>query len=122
MNRIASTILVASLAAVATTAPAQTRKDPLAAQAISRGEFVQAEQRLNAERRIYPHRPEVLLNLAAVYARTGRAAEARALYQDVLSREDIVMDLSTDRSASSHFIANTGLQALARPTNQIARY
>lgn len=112
MNKVAATILVASLAAAAQAAPAQTRTDPLAAQAIERGDYAKAERRLIAERRIFPNRPEILLNLAAVYAQTDRANEARALYQQVLANEDVLMDLSAERTASAHAIAETGLRQL----------
>lgn len=112
MNKVVATILVASLAAAAQAAPAQTRTDPLAAQAIERGDYAKAERRLIAERRIFPNRPEILLNLAAVYAQTDRANEARALYQRVLANEDVLMDLSAERTASAHAIAETGLRQL----------
>ena len=38
MNKVVSSILVASLAAVASAAPAQTPADPMAAHAITHGE------------------------------------------------------------------------------------
>jgi tetratricopeptide (TPR) repeat protein len=121
MNKVAISILVASLAAAAQAAPAQTRSDPLAAQAIHRGELAVAEHRLDAERRVYRDRPEILLNLAAVYARTGRSAEARDLYQKVLARDDVLMDLDVERTASSHRIAQSGLQRLAYQPDHFAR-
>ena len=55
----------------------------------------------------------MLLNLAAVYGRTGRAAEARMLYQEVLGADDVLMDVSADRSVSAHRIAEAGLRRLA---------
>ncbi len=117
MNKVVSSILVASLAAAGSAAPAQTRTDPMAAHAITRGDFAAAEQRLVAERRIFRDRPEILLNLAAIYACTGRAPEARTLYEKVLATDDVLMDLSTDQSASSHQVAQTGLTRLdCRPT------
>ncbi|HWK36569.1 tetratricopeptide repeat protein [Sphingomonas sp.] len=114
MNKVASVILVASLAAVAQTAPAQTRTDPVAAQAIAQGDYSHAERRLIAERRIFPDRPEILLNLAALYARTDRASDAAVLYRQVLAHDDVLMDLSADRTASAHAIAETGLRRIER--------
>jgi Flp pilus assembly protein TadD len=119
MNKVIATILVASLAAAAQAVPAQTRTDPVAAQAIERGDYARAERRLIAERRIFPNRPEILLNLAAIYARTDRASEARVLYQQVLANDDVLMDTSGDRTVSAHAIAQTGLALLN--TNRFAR-
>jgi thioredoxin-like negative regulator of GroEL len=120
MSKVVIGILVGSLAVAASAAPAQTRTDPMAAQAIARGDFTAAEHRLAAERRIYRDRPEILLNLAAVYARTGRASEAQALYQKVLASDDVLMDVSADRTASAHRIAQTGLQRLTAQPHRLA--
>lgn len=81
--------------------------------AIAAGDFTSAERLLTTERRIFPNRPEVLLNLAAVFAQTGRGEMANALYARVLAHEDVVMDLSADRTASAHAIAQRGLRRLA---------
>lgn len=86
--------------------------------AIASGDFTRAEQQLNAERRIYPQRPELMLNLAAVYAKTNRATAARALYAAVLDRPAVAMDLPNGAVLSSHDIASTGLNRL--PTAQMA--
>jgi len=42
-------------------------------QAIVAGDLATAERSIVAERQIYPDRPELMLNLAAVYRKTGRA-------------------------------------------------
>ena len=81
--------------------------------AIANGSYAAAEKTLVQELRIHPGRPELLLNLAAVYASTGRAGDARALYQQVLSQDDVLMDLSPEKTAGSHAIAQTGLRRLA---------
>jgi len=81
-------------------------------QHIAAGDFSTAEQTLIAERRIFPQRPELMLNLAAVYQQTGRAEQARALYDQVLSQPDVVMDVSAERTAGSHAIARNGLRRL----------
>ncbi|MCW3838036.1 tetratricopeptide repeat protein [Sphingomonas canadensis] len=103
--------LAAPLALGALPAQAQSNEGTGSA-AIARGDLAAAERELTAELRIHPGRPELLLNLAAVYSRTGREAQARSLYLRVLSQDDVLMDLSADRTAGSHAIAQTGLQRL----------
>jgi hypothetical protein len=45
----------------------------------------------------------------SVYRRTGREADARALYKRVLERRDIAMDLPSGAVASSHDLARRAL-------------
>jgi Flp pilus assembly protein TadD len=93
--------------------PAQAQRsdgDPVASAAIFNGNYSQAEQQLGARLRLDPDQPELLLNLAAVYAQTGRMAQARELYVKVLQQRDFEMDLTADRVSTSHAIANKGLQ------------
>lgn len=78
--------------------------------AIAAGDFAGAERGIVAERRIFPGRPELMLNLAAVYNRTGREAQARALYVAVMQRPDVLMDMPNGATASSHALAQTGLR------------
>ncbi|WP_176499504.1 tetratricopeptide repeat protein [Sphingomonas sp. HMP9] len=85
--------------------------------AIAAGDLSTAEQRIVAERRIFPQRPELMLNLASVYHRTGRDSEARALYAAVLERPPVAMDLPSGAVVSSHDLAS---RALARQSQQIA--
>ncbi|HEX8300563.1 tetratricopeptide repeat protein [Sphingomonas sp.] len=87
--------------------------DKAIAAAISSGAYAQAEQSIRAELRIYPSRPELLLNLAAVYAKTGRDAEARALYTKVLAQREVLMDQRADKVLGSHKIASIGLKRIA---------
>ena len=82
--------------------PVQAQENPVGSTQIAQGDYAQAESKLLAELRIHPGRPELLLNLAAVYAKTGRAGEARNLYTKVLSRDDVLMDVSADQTAGSH--------------------
>lgn len=97
---------VAVLAAMAMPAAAQVRTGFTA---ISAGSLAEAERVLTRERAMFPERPELMLNLAAVYARTGRSAEARALYADVLSREPVAMELASGNVETSHQLARRGL-------------
>ena len=64
-------ILAAAPLFAALPATAQVRS--VAADEIAQGAYADAEAKLQTELRVYPTRPELLLNLAAVYARTGRA-------------------------------------------------
>jgi len=110
-------IVLAGLALLAPLAlaplPAQAQDgDRVASTAIAQGDLARAERELTRELRIHPGRPELLLNLAAVYAGTGRQAEARNLYRDVLAQDEVLMQLSADRVAGSHAVANAGLRRL----------
>ncbi|MDR6852021.1 Flp pilus assembly protein TadD [Sphingomonas sp. BE123] len=107
----AAVALTAALA-LAPAAQAQVADQPNAHRAIAAGDYDLAERHLLAEQRIFPERPEVLLNLAAVYARTGRVAEARALYQQVLARKAVAMDVADGQVAASHVVAQRGLRLL----------
>ena len=79
--------------------PAQAQDSAVASTQILSGAYDKAEQKLLAELRVHPNRPELLLNLAAVYAKTGRTIEARTLYTKVLSKDDVLMDISADQTA-----------------------
>jgi Tfp pilus assembly protein PilF len=81
--------------------------------AINAGDLAGAETRLAKELRTYPGSPEVMLNLAAIYSRTGRAEQARALYADVLDRRAVMLDLPSGAVRSSHDVANAGLNRLS---------
>lgn len=106
--------LIVALAGIATPALAADRTGY---RAIATGDLVTAEKRIVAERRIFPARPELMLNLAAVYRQTGREADARALYASVLAQRSVAMDMPSGTVASSHDIAT---RALGRPTVQVA--
>jgi thioredoxin-like negative regulator of GroEL len=101
----------AVLASVALAAPIHA-KDRTGYQAIAAGDLAKAERTLVAERRIFPDRAELMLNLAAIYLRTGRIAEANALYSKVLARPATMMDLPSGRGATSHQVATTALASL----------
>jgi hypothetical protein len=113
MRALCSIALVVA-AGVATPAVAADRNGY---QQIATGDLRAAERRIVAERRIFPDRPELMLNLAAVYRHTGRDGEARALYAAVLDRPAVAMDLPSGAVASSHDLAQ---RALARFSPQMA--
>ncbi len=81
-------------------------------QAIAAGDFTVAAKRIEAERRIFPDRPELMLNLAVAYARTGRTSDARALYSEVLQRPEVAMDMPNGAIVSSHDVATRGLSRM----------
>ncbi len=102
---------VAMLAALP--ASAQSGAVRVAHDALAQGDYARAEAVLTAEQRIFPNSPEVLVNLAAVYARTGRVQQAAALYRQILARQDMLLDASADRTVSSHAVATAGLRRVS---------
>jgi Tfp pilus assembly protein PilF len=105
-------LVILAAAPLVAALPVQAQDRAVASTQIAQGDYAAAESKLLAELRIYPGRPELLLNLAAVYAKTGRASEARALYTKVLSKDDVLMDISAERTAGSHALAQRGLSRL----------
>jgi len=99
-------LIVLALAGAA--APALAA-DETGYQAIAAGNLAAAERGILAEQKVYGNRPELMLNLAAVYRRTGREADARALYQRVLQRREVAMDMPSGAVVSSHELARRGL-------------
>ncbi len=98
------------MVAVGMTTPAMAQRTGY--QAISAGDFTTATRQIEAERRIFPQRPELMLNLAVAYARTGRIADARSLYGEVLRRPAVAMDMPNGAVTSSHAVAARGLARL----------
>lgn len=107
-KRIASALLVASVTMIGGAANAQSPNaygyDQIAAKNLKA-----AETRLVAQRAAEPNEPSVLLNLAYVYKKTNRAAEAQALYDAVLAQPDVLMALGSGKPAWSHTLAMKGL-------------
>lgn len=95
--------------------PAMAR-DRTGYQAIAAGDLAGAERTIVAERRIFPQRPELMLNLAVVYERTGRVAEARAMYRSVLASAPVAMEMPSGASVSSHLVATAGLAKIGGDT------
>ncbi|MEG8040563.1 tetratricopeptide repeat protein [Sphingomonas sp. LR60] len=107
-----SKLTIAALTLVTVAAAPAVAKDRVGYQAIAAGSLAKAEQTIDAERAIFPDRPELMLNLAAVYARTGREAQARALYGDVLDREPVALDMADGSVRTSHELARVGMMRL----------
>ena len=113
-------VIVATMLAGACLSTPALAKDRNGYQAIAAGDFTTAAKRIEAERRIFPDRPELMLNLAVAYARTGRTADARALYGEVLQRPAVAMDMPNGTVTSSHDVASRGLARLTMPTTTLA--
>lgn len=82
------------------------------AKEIARGDYVAAERVILEQQRLFPRDADLLINLAYVYARTGRQAEARRLYQQVTAQPDEMLDMSGQRTVRAHRVAAAGLQRL----------
>lgn len=108
---LASIVLAAPLALIPA-AQGQVREGPYAHAAIQAGDYALAERKLLAEQKVFPAKPEILLNLAALYTKTGRHAEARAIYNRVLALNPVAMDVASGEVAPSHLIASRGLSIL----------
>lgn len=108
-SQLAAAALLASVQSAAAPSEPLTHTHGVAAAAIERGDYHSAERRLVSLRHLHPDRPEVLLNLAAIYLRTDRAAAAAPLYRDVLAQDAVMMDMPSGAIRSSHDIARTGL-------------
>lgn len=104
------TVIIAALG-VAMASPGFA-KDRTGYQAISAGDYETAERLLIAERRIFPSRPEFMINLATVYARTGRAVAAAKLYRSTLAVDAVEMAMPDGSVSMSHDVARRGLDRL----------
>jgi Flp pilus assembly protein TadD len=76
---------------------------------IAAGDYVAAERVLVRSLRVDANDPELLLNLAAVYAKTERQGGARTLYARVLAGPDERLAIGGGSVARAHALAQTGL-------------
>lgn len=83
------------------------------AERIAQGDLAGAEREIAQHRRVFPNDPDLLINLAHVYARTDRQAEARQLYRAVLAREDEELSVAGGQPASAHRLASEGLRRIS---------
>lgn len=106
-------VIAAGALALAMTAGVQAQSvDPVAYEALARGNFTAAETRLESQLAKGSRDPAVLLNLAHVYKRDGRMADAAGLYREVLTARNISMELPDGSPAWSHDLAARGLARL----------
>ena len=82
-------------------------------QAIRAGDWQAAERVLLAQRDRFADRPELVLNLAAIYVATGRKAEALSLYRQVQAQPEVAMDMADGRVIGSHAVAARGIDRIA---------
>ena len=101
------------LIAVTATATAAQAHDRNGFEQIAAGDLVRAQRLLEDERRMFPRATDVLLNLAAVYARTGRLANADSLYRQVAAAPDEMLEMPDGGDASAHALAQAGLTRVA---------
>ena len=79
---------------------------------IARGDYRAAERELIAARAANPDDVDLLLNLAAVYATTGRPTLARALYGQAAAMPDEAVEVASGGTTTSRALASTGLARL----------
>jgi len=99
----------AFLVAAAVTSPGLAAQE-YGYQQIAEGKLLLAESTLEAARVAEPREPSVLINLAAIYARTGRTDQAQAMYREVLATQNVQLEMGDHRPAWSHDLARRGLQ------------
>ncbi len=85
------------------------------AERIATGDLNAAEREIAEQRRVFPNDPDLLINLAHVYARTERTAEAQDLYRAVLGRPDEEMILPDGRTMMAHALASEALRRISAP-------
>ena len=118
MSRIGTSFFAVAALAIAlqpTGAASQTSPaaDDVAYQAIVKHDWATAEQQLLAGLQKEPDNSFRRLNLAWVYAQTGRKTEAAALYREIMERDkDRVATLSSRDGKSVVKLAERGLLLL----------
>ena len=111
MRLLALSIAVAS--ALILPQAVRAAADDLGYQAIRNHDWATAEQQLLAGLQKSPDNAFAQLNLAWVYAQTGRKEEAAALYRQILERDkDRVATLSSRDGQSMTLLARRGLARL----------
>lgn len=101
------------LACSAPLAAAEFAADHNGAPQIARGDYAAAERVLMRSLKVDADDPELLLNLATVYARTQRSDQAKALYRQVLAAPDERLSMNDGGTLRAHIAAQSGLNQLA---------
>jgi Tfp pilus assembly protein PilF len=110
MGFLAMATLLISLQPTGAQSPASPAADDVAYRAIVNRDWAAAEQQLLAGLQKDPENSFRQLNLAWVYAQTGRKVEAAALYREILKRDkDRVASLSSRGGKSAAQLAERGL-------------
>lgn len=102
-------LIAGALVAIGLSTAAGAQGNPYGYDQIAAKNLQAAERTLVAQSAVEPDEPSVLLNLAFVYKKTGRAAEANALYERVLAQPDVLMALGSGKPAWSHAVAMKGI-------------
>lgn len=105
----------ATMTAVPATASTVAGSIPVATgyEQIRDGRLDVAERIVTAQMRAHPDAPELGLNLAAIYMRTGRVAQAAPLYERILAQPAIAMDMPSGSITSSHDVARRATALIA---------
>src|SRR3977135_3966281 len=111
---LGKTVLIASLASVMFVALPRiaAAEEGVALDALRSHDWVVAEQQLMAGLEKNPSDVFSQLNLAWVYAQTGRKAEAAAIYRDVLKRDGDRFASTPRAGTSTTLLAERGLALL----------
>ena len=113
MTNIKSLIVSVAIASVLALPQAARADDELGVAAIRNHDWATAEQQLQAGLQKEPGNASRQLNLAWVYAQTGRKAEAAALYQEILKHDRDLMASTPARDGRSlALLAEKGLALL----------
>lgn len=110
---IAGGAAIAALASSAALAQTGGATGSYAASAINSGQLGEAERLLKPASQTDANDPARLINIATVYARTQRYAEARTALQRVQSLPAEQLELADGASYSSHVLAKAMLGRLA---------
>ena len=98
-----------ALAFIATPASAASVVDNYASDAIASARLTEAVALLEPRVAVAPRDESALINLAVAYRRSGRAAEADALYRRVLTLDDVVLDAADGSAINAHEVARRAL-------------
>ena len=113
MANMKSLIVAAAIASAIVLPQAAPADDELAVAAIRNHDWAAAEQQLLTALEKEPGNASRQLNLAWVYAQTGRKAEAAALYREVLKHDRDLMASTPARNGKPlAFLAEKGLALL----------
>lgn len=107
-----SILVLAALAAIPVSAAAA--QDQVAYRAIKNADYSAAETHLASQVAAGEREPGVLLNLAAVYSKTGRGAEAVAMYRMVQAEKNVLMEAANGAPIWSHEVATRGIVVAQR--------
>lgn len=95
----------------------------LAAPTVAVAQSLPSQSALRHQLRIDPDNPVVMINLARVYAKSGRTAEANRLLRGLLRMENVELDGASGTPVWSHALAIEALKgrAVARPVQISSR-